>query len=181
LRFFLVRNASLNEVSRRDRKGQAPSAGIEVRRLPHPNSTRIVPCPPGNLNALPNQWRPAHEETSRPSNRPHRTSGRPAQPDAVGIELLGGSPTDLAHDLTELLGSEHVLHRLSDWCGTPRTRARTGFLAGRPAPRDADDVAALFDYCRRTGRHTTLRSGGTSLNGQSQSDDILIDVRHNWS
>ncbi|MCX4426285.1 FAD-binding oxidoreductase [Streptomyces mirabilis] len=48
-------------------------------------------------------------------------------------------------------------------------------------PQDAGDVAAVFDYCRRTGRHATFRSGGTSLNGQSQSDDILIDVRRHWA
>jgi hypothetical protein len=29
-------------------------------------------------------------------------------------------------------------------------------------------------------RHATFRAGGTSTNGQSQSDDILIDVRRHW-
>src|SRR5262249_46089280 len=29
--------------------------------------------------------------------------------------------------------------------------------------------------------HATFRSGGTSLNGQSQSDDILVDVRRHWN
>jgi D-lactate dehydrogenase len=106
----------------------------------------------------------------------------PAQPDAIGIEHLNGSPTDLARDLTELLGSEQVLHRLSDL-----VRYASDASPYRLLPqvvvlsRDASDVAALFDYCRRTGRHATLRAGGTSLNGQSQSDDILIDVRRNWT
>jgi len=75
----------------------------------------------------------------------------PAQPDAVGIELLGGSPTDLAHDLTELLG-------LSMSCiGSRPGAVRLGREPVRLPPqvvlrpRDADDVAALFDYCRRTG------------------------------
>ena len=38
-----------------------------------------------------------------------------------------------------------------------------------------------WSYCARTGRHATFRAGGTSLNGQSQSDDILIDVRRHWA
>jgi len=41
-------------------------------------------------------------------------------------------------------------------------------------------VRAILAYCARTGRHATFRAGGTSLNGQSRSDDILIDVRRHW-
>jgi hypothetical protein len=41
-------------------------------------------------------------------------------------------------------------------------------------------IDKLFRYCRETGRHATFRAAGTSLNGQSQSDDILIDVRRHW-
>jgi D-lactate dehydrogenase len=48
-------------------------------------------------------------------------------------------------------------------------------------PRSIDDVSAIMDFCRRNGRHATFRAAGTSLNGQSQSDDILIDVRRHWS
>ncbi len=48
-------------------------------------------------------------------------------------------------------------------------------------PRTTDDILKLFRYCRETGRHATFRAAGTSLNGQSQSDDILIDVRRHWS
>jgi D-lactate dehydrogenase len=106
----------------------------------------------------------------------------PAQPDAIGIEHLNGSPTDLARDLTELLGAEQVLHRLSDLVRYASDASPYRLLPQVVVlPRDARDVAALFEYCRRTGRHATLRAGGTSLNGQSQSDDILIDVRRNWT
>ncbi|HEX4158489.1 MAG TPA: FAD-binding and (Fe-S)-binding domain-containing protein [Rhizomicrobium sp.] len=45
---------------------------------------------------------------------------------------------------------------------------------------DVDDVAKTLCFCRENGRHATFRSGGTSLNGQSQSDDILIEVRRNF-
>src|SRR6201998_744717 len=47
-------------------------------------------------------------------------------------------------------------------------------------PRTTDDIVKLFRYCREAGRHATFRAAGTSLNGQSQSDDILIDVRRHW-
>jgi D-lactate dehydrogenase len=33
----------------------------------------------------------------------------------------------------------------------------------------------------RTNSHATIRGGGTSLCDQSQSDDILIDIRHDWN
>ena len=46
--------------------------------------------------------------------------------------------------------------------------------------RDADDVAKVFAYGRRTGIPVTLRAGGTSLNGQGQGDGILVDVRRHW-
>ncbi len=42
-------------------------------------------------------------------------------------------------------------------------------------------MAAIFRYCTHNGRHATFRAGGTSLNGQSQGDDLLIDVRQHWS
>ena len=47
-------------------------------------------------------------------------------------------------------------------------------------PRNVEDVRAIMRYCTATGLHATFRAAGTSLNGQSQSDDILIDVRRHW-
>ncbi len=47
--------------------------------------------------------------------------------------------------------------------------------------RDASDVAKVLDYGRGAGVPVTFRAGGTSLNGQSQSDGILVDVRRHWS
>src|SRR5262245_3517016 len=45
---------------------------------------------------------------------------------------------------------------------------------------DAGDVARLLDFGRRRGIPVTLRAGGTSLNGQAQSDGILVDVRRHF-
>jgi D-lactate dehydrogenase len=39
----------------------------------------------------------------------------------------------------------------------------------------------VLAYGRRTGTPVTLRGGGTSLNGQAQTDGILVDVRRHWS
>ena len=48
-------------------------------------------------------------------------------------------------------------------------------------PRHIDDIVAILEYCRHNGLHATSGAAGTSLNGQSQCDDILIDVRRHWS
>ena len=45
---------------------------------------------------------------------------------------------------------------------------------------DAGDVAKVLAYGRRTSTPVTFRAGGTSLNGQGQSDGILVDVRRHF-
>ena len=45
---------------------------------------------------------------------------------------------------------------------------------------DADDVAKVLAYGRRSGIPVVFRAGGTSLNGQGQSDGILVDVRRHF-
>ncbi len=45
---------------------------------------------------------------------------------------------------------------------------------------DADDVAKVLAYGRRSGIPVTFRGGGTSLNGQGQTDGILVDVRRHF-
>ena len=42
---------------------------------------------------------------------------------------------------------------------------------------DAADVARVLAYARRTGHAVNFRGGGTSLNGQAQTDEIMIDVQ----
>src|SRR5205085_2820415 len=46
--------------------------------------------------------------------------------------------------------------------------------------RDTGDIAKVFGHARRTGTPVVLRGGGTSLNGQGQTDGILVDVRRHW-
>src|SRR5580698_10511246 len=111
--------------------------------------------------------------------------GRPDVPscsDAVGEELVGGTPEKLRRDLSELLGEELVRHRISDLVRYASDASPYRYIPSVIVqPKNIDHVAAIFRYCIHKGRHATFRAGGTSLNGQSQSDDILIDVRQYWS
>jgi D-lactate dehydrogenase len=114
----------------------------------------------------------------------HARMGRfdgPPTSDAVPASLAGGTPGDLKADFIALLGNENVFHRAIDLIrytadGSPYRLVPQVVVQ----PRTTDDIVKLFQYCRKTGRHATFRAAGTSLNGQSQSDDILIDVRHHW-
>ena len=117
---------------------------------------------------------------------PHaRAIGRPAGPaqdDAVDPARVQGTPAALTSDLIQLIGQDQVLHRISDLIRYASDASPYRYLPQVVVlPRTVDDVRAILDYCARTGRHATFRAGGTSLNGQSQSDDILIDVRRHWA
>src|SRR5258708_18096824 len=106
--------------------------------------------------------------------------GKPAE-DRVAEELASGTPQDLRMALSALTGADQVLHRAIDL-----VRYASDASPYRLIPqvvvttRTIDDIVALLRYCRENGRHATFRAAGTSLCGQSQSDDILIDVRRHW-
>src|SRR5579863_8276768 len=117
---------------------------------------------------------------------PHvRAIGRPpgpAQDDAVDAARIEGTPADLKADLIQLIGADQVLHRISDLVRYASDASPYRYLPQVVVlPRSIDDVRVILGYCARTGRHATFRAGGTSLNGQSQSDGILIDVRRHWA
>ncbi|MDM0022826.1 FAD-binding and (Fe-S)-binding domain-containing protein [Variovorax saccharolyticus] len=110
--------------------------------------------------------------------------GRPdvtSQVDALSEELVDGTPAILKSDLVALLGEDVVLHRAIDLVRYASDASAYRLIPQVVLlPRNADDVAKIFTYCRENKRHATFRAGGTSLNGQAQSDDILIDVRRHW-
>src|SRR5271154_996157 len=117
---------------------------------------------------------------------PHvRAIGRPAGPaqdDAVESARVEGTPAALRSDLVRLIGEDQVLYRVSDLVRYASDASPYRYLPQVVVqPRTIEDVRAILAYCARTGRHATFRAGGTSLNGQSQSDDILIDVRRHWA
>jgi D-lactate dehydrogenase len=106
----------------------------------------------------------------------------PPTSDAVPASLVDGTRAKLKSDLIVLLGQENVLHRAIDLVRYASDASPYRLVPQVVVlPRTTDEIVKLFRYCRETGRHATFRAAGTSLNDQSQSDDILIDVRRHWS
>ena len=98
-------------------------------------------------------------------------------PDRVPDSLAAGTPEPLRSQLVAELGEEQVLMRALDL-----VRYASDASPYRLIPKaivmaqDAGDVARAFALGRRLGVPVTLRSGGTSLNGQGQGAGILVDV-----
>jgi D-lactate dehydrogenase len=100
----------------------------------------------------------------------------------VDEALAGGTPEELKADLIDILGEDLVRHRISDLVRYASDASPYRYIPKVIVqPKSIDHVAAIFRYCIGKGRHATFRAGGTSLNGQSQGDDILIDARQHWS
>ena len=109
-----------------------------------------------------------------------RPPGNPTE-DRVSEVMASGTPRDLRNALSELIGPDQVLHRAIDLVRYASDASPYRLIPQVVvAPRNIGDVVALLKYCRENGRHATFRAAGTSLCGQSQSDDILIDVRRHW-
>jgi D-lactate dehydrogenase len=95
--------------------------------------------------------------------------------------LAAGTPEPLRGELEALLGPGRVLPRVLDL-----VRYASDASPYRLIPRavvmahDARDVAKVFAYGRRSRTPVTLRSGGTSLNGQGQGEGIVVDVRRHF-
>jgi len=102
-------------------------------------------------------------------------------PDRAPDELAAGVAQPLRRELEELLGADRVLGRASDL-----VRYASDASPYRLFPRavvmakEARDVAKVLAYGRERGIPVTFRAGGTSLNGQGQSDGILVDVRQHF-
>ena len=107
-------------------------------------------------------------------------SAEPA-PDRAPDEIAAGVAQPLRGELEALLGPDRVLARASDI-----VRYASDASPYRLFPRavvmahDADDIAKLLAYGRAHGIPVTFRAGGTSLNGQGQTDGILVDVRRHF-
>ncbi|MFP5388413.1 MAG: FAD-binding oxidoreductase, partial [Thermoleophilia bacterium] len=103
-------------------------------------------------------------------------------PDRAPDSLAAGTPQSLRGELEQLLGADRVLARASDI-----VRYASDASPYRLLPqvvvmaRDAEDVAKTLAFGKRSGIPATFRAGGTSLNGQGQSEGILVDVRRHFS
>jgi D-lactate dehydrogenase len=96
--------------------------------------------------------------------------------------IAAGTPQPLRAALESLLGAERVLGRATDLVkyASDASPYRM-FPKAVVQAHDANDVAKVIRFGRERDMPVTLRSAGTSLNGQSQSDGILIDVRRHFT
>src|SRR4051794_26877841 len=110
----------------------------------------------------------------------HSTPAPPSQPvdDRAPDALAAGVAEPLRRELEQLLGPDRVLHRVSDLVAYASDASPYRlFPQAVVEARDAEDVAKVLRFGRDRGVPVTFRAGGTSLNGQGQSDGILVDVR----
>ena len=102
-------------------------------------------------------------------------------PDRAPDALAGGVAQPLRGELEALLGADRLLSRPGDLVryasdASPyRLFPRAVVMA-----REPEDVAKVLAFGREQGIPVTFRAGGTSLNGQGQSDGILVDVRRHF-
>ncbi|MBT2877871.1 FAD-binding oxidoreductase [Streptomyces albidoflavus] len=112
----------------------------------------------------------------RPDVRPED-----APSDRVTDAGAGGTPEPLRSDLLALLGPEKVLTHISDLVRYASDASPYRFLPRVVVlPGTTAEVAAVLAYAREHGRQVVFRAAGTSLNGQAQGEDILVDVRRHW-
>ncbi|MFI7009417.1 FAD-binding and (Fe-S)-binding domain-containing protein [Streptomyces sp. NPDC050145] len=113
--------------------------------------------------------------------RPRSRASGPA-PDRVPDRLAGGTPEPLRSELTRLLGADKVLTKVSDLVRYASDASPYRFVPQVVVvAEDIDDVSAVLSYAHGKGREVVFRAAGTSLNGQAQGEDILVDVRKFWS
>jgi D-lactate dehydrogenase len=106
--------------------------------------------------------------------------GRPAL-DRAPDWVAGGSPPRLREYLVTALGRDRVLARATDLVRYASDASPYRLIPQAVvAPRDVDDVVKLLRAAAELSAPIVFRAGGTSLNGQSQTDSILVDVRRHW-
>ena len=95
--------------------------------------------------------------------------------------VAGGTPEPLRTELIAALGADKVLTRAIDLVKYASDASPYRLIPKAIAmPSDVPDIVALLAFARRSGTPLVFRAGGTSLNGQSQTDSILVDVRRDW-
>ncbi len=102
-------------------------------------------------------------------------------PDRAPDWVAEGTPEPLCSRLVAALGADRVLTRALDLIRYASDASAYRLIPQAVAvPRDAQDMAKLLRCATELGVPVTFRAGGTSLNGQSQTDSILVDVRRHW-
>ncbi|MGW9150118.1 FAD-binding and (Fe-S)-binding domain-containing protein [Streptomyces virginiae] len=107
---------------------------------------------------------------------------RAPAPDRLPGHRSGGTPEPLRTELTELLGPEKVLWKVSDLVRYASDASPYRFVPQVVViAEDIDDISAVLSYAHGRQREVVFRAAGTSLNGQAQGEDILVDVRRHWA
>ncbi|MCX5389260.1 FAD-binding and (Fe-S)-binding domain-containing protein [Streptomyces sp. NBC_00094] len=107
---------------------------------------------------------------------------RTPAPDRVPELQARGTPRRLREELAELLGAEKVLSHVSDLVRYASDASPYRFVPQVVVvAEDIDDISAVMSYAHGKGREVVFRAAGTSLNGQAQGEDILVDVRRHWA
>ncbi|WP_312919435.1 FAD-binding and (Fe-S)-binding domain-containing protein [Kocuria sp.] len=105
--------------------------------------------------------------THRPDDAAPAPSDSPLDRAVARIERECGSGVVVTGELER----RTVAHDASHYLMQPRAVLR---------PRDTHEVGRIFAAAADTDAGLTLRSGGTSLSGQSVTDQILVDVRRHF-
>ncbi|HVY95910.1 MAG TPA: FAD-binding and (Fe-S)-binding domain-containing protein [Solirubrobacterales bacterium] len=102
-------------------------------------------------------------------------------PDRAPDSLAGGVAQPLRGELEALLGADRLLAKAGDLVkyASDASPYRL-FPRAVVVAKEAGDVAKVLAYGREKGIPVTFRAGGTSLNGQGQSDGILVDARRHF-
>src|ERR1700723_3862843 len=101
-----------------------------------------------------------------------------ATPDRAPDHLADGTPAALRDDLIALLGSTAVRSRVTDLVRYATDASPYRFFPQVVIVAESiEQIAKTLQYAQQNDRSVTFRASGSSLNGQSQGDDILIDVR----
>jgi D-lactate dehydrogenase len=110
-----------------------------------------------------------------------RPPTREPSPDRAPDSLAEGVAQPLRGELEALLGADRVLARPGDL-----VKYASDASPYRKLPRavvmakEVDDIAKVLAFGRERAIPVTFRAGGTSLNGQGQTDGILVDVRRHF-
>ncbi len=105
----------------------------------------------------------------------------PATSDRAPDWVADGTPEPLRSQLKTALGGDKVLTSALELVAYASDASPYRMIPKAVAmPREVGDVVALLDWARRSRTPLVFRAGGTSLNGQAQTDSVLVDVRRHW-